>query len=41
MLDVGLDYLTLNRRANALVVKHSVLGLASQLGSRLVGALYA
>ena len=41
MLDVGLDYLTLDRRANTLSGGESQrIRLASQLGSRLVGALY-
>ncbi|OHA85033.1 MAG: ABC-ATPase UvrA [Candidatus Yonathbacteria bacterium RIFOXYD1_FULL_52_36] len=41
MLDVGLDYLTLNRRANTLSGGEAQrIRLASQLGSRLVGALY-
>jgi excinuclease ABC subunit A len=41
MLAVGLDYLTLNRRANTLSGGESQrIRLASQLGSRLVGALY-
>lgn len=41
MLNVGLDYLTLDRRANTLSGGESQrIRLASQLGSRLVGALY-
>ena len=41
MLDVGLDYLTLDRRANTLSgVEAQRIRLASQLGSGLVGALY-
>jgi excinuclease ABC subunit A len=41
MLDVGLDYLSLNRRANTLSGGEAQrIRLASQLGSRLVGALY-
>lgn len=41
MLDVGIDYLTLNRRANTLSGGESQrIRLASQLGSGLVGALY-
>jgi excinuclease ABC subunit A len=41
MLNVGLDYLTLNRRAHTLSGGESQrIRLASQLGSRLVGALY-
>lgn len=41
LLDVGLDYLTLERRANTLSGGESQrIRLASQLGSRLVGALY-
>ena len=41
MLDVGLDYLTLDRRANTLSGGEAQrIRLASQLGSRLVGALY-
>lgn len=41
MLNVGLDYLSLNRRANTLSGGESQrIRLASQLGSRLVGALY-
>ena len=41
MLDVGLDYLTLNRRAHTLSGGEAQrIRLASQLGSRLVGALY-
>jgi len=41
MLNVGLDYLTLNRRANTLSGGESQrIRLASQLGSGLVGALY-
>lgn len=41
MLNVGLDYLTLNRKANTLSGGESQrIRLASQLGSRLVGALY-
>jgi len=41
MLDVGIDYLTLDRRANTLSGGESQrIRLASQLGSRLVGALY-
>ncbi len=41
LLDVGLDYLTLDRRANTLSGGESQrIRLASQLGSRLVGTLY-
>ncbi|MEA1929314.1 MAG: excinuclease ABC subunit UvrA [Patescibacteria group bacterium] len=41
LLDVGLNYLTLDRRANTLSGGESQrIRLASQLGSRLVGALY-
>jgi excinuclease ABC subunit A len=41
MLNVGLDYLTLDRKANTLSGGESQrIRLASQLGSRLVGALY-
>src|SRR3989344_3712341 len=41
MLDVGLDYLTLDRRANTLSGGEAqCIRLASQLGSGLVGALY-
>ena len=41
MLDVGIDYLTLNRRANTLSGGEAQrIRLASQLGSKLVGALY-
>lgn len=41
LLDVGLDYLTLDRRANTLAGGEAQrIRLASQLGSRLVGALY-
>ncbi len=41
LLDVGLDYLTLNRRAHTLSGGESQrIRLASQLGSRLVGTLY-
>lgn len=41
MLDVGLDYLTLDRRAHTLSGGEAQrIRLASQLGSRLVGALY-
>jgi excinuclease ABC subunit A len=41
MLDVGLDYLTLDRRAGTLSGGESQrIRLASQLGSGLVGALY-
>ncbi len=41
MLDVGIGYLTLNRRAGTLSGGESQrIRLASQLGSRLVGALY-
>lgn len=41
MLDVGLDYLSLNRRANTLSGGEAQrIRLASQLGSKLVGALY-
>ena len=41
MLDVGIEYLTLERRANTLSGGEAQrIRLASQLGSRLVGALY-
>ncbi len=41
MLNVGLEYLTLDRRANTLSGGEAQrIRLASQLGSRLVGALY-
>ncbi|MCK5096365.1 MAG: excinuclease ABC subunit UvrA [Candidatus Pacebacteria bacterium] len=41
MLDVGIDYLTLDRRANTLSGGEAQrIRLASQLGSRLVGAMY-
>jgi len=41
MLDVGLDYLQLSRKANTLSSGEAQrIRLASQLGSRLVGALY-
>lgn len=41
LLDVGIDYLTLNRRANTLSGGEAQrIRLASQLGSQLVGALY-
>ena len=41
MLDVGLDYLQLSRKANTLSGGEAKrIRLASQLGSRLVGALY-
>lgn len=41
MLDVGLDYLTLNRKAGTLSGGEAQrIRLASQVGSRLVGALY-
>ena len=41
MLNVGLDYLSLNRRANTLSGGEAQrIRLASQLGSRLVGAMY-
>ena len=41
MLNVGLDYLTLNRRANTISGGEAQrIRLASQLGSKLVGALY-
>ena len=41
MLNVGIEYLTLNRRANTLSGGEAQrIRLASQLGSRLVGALY-
>ncbi len=41
LLNVGLDYLTLNRRANTLSGGEAQrIRLASQLGSQLVGALY-
>ncbi len=41
MLDVGLDYLTLNRTAGTLSGGEAQrIRLASQIGSRLVGALY-
>jgi excinuclease ABC subunit A len=41
LLNVGLDYLTLNRRANTLSGGEAQrIRLASQLGSKLVGALY-
>jgi len=41
MIDVGLDYLTLNRKAGTLSGGESQrIRLASQIGSRLVGTLY-
>ncbi len=41
MLDVGIEYLSLDRRANTLSGGEAQrIRLASQLGSRLVGALY-
>ncbi len=41
MIDVGIEYLTLNRRANTLSGGEAQrIRLASQLGSRLVGAMY-
>lgn len=41
MIDVGIEYLTLDRRANTLSGGEAQrIRLASQLGSRLVGALY-
>lgn len=41
MIDVGLDYLTLDRRAGTLSGGEAQrIRLASQIGSRLVGALY-
>ncbi len=41
MLDVGIEYLTLDRRANTLSGGEAQrIRLASQLGSQLVGALY-
>ena len=41
MIDVGIEYLTLNRRANTLSGGEAQrIRLASQLGSGLVGALY-
>lgn len=41
LLNVGLDYLSLNRKANTLSGGESQrIRLASQLGSKLVGALY-
>ncbi len=41
MLDVGIDYLMLNRRANTLSGGEAQrIRLASQLGSKLVGAMY-
>ena len=41
MMDVGIDYLSLNRRANTLSGGEAQrIRLASQLGSGLVGALY-
>jgi len=41
MMDVGLDYLTLNRKAGSLSGGESQrIRLASQIGSRLVGTLY-
>ena len=41
LLNVGLDYLSLNRKANTLSGGEAQrIRLASQLGSRLVGALY-
>lgn len=41
MLNVGIDYLTLNRRSNTLSGGEAQrIRLASQLGSQLVGALY-
>src|SRR3989344_9465961 len=41
MLNVGIDYLTLDRRSNTLSGGEAQrIRLASQLGSQLVGALY-
>ena len=41
MLDVGIEYLTLNRRANTLSGGEAQrIRLASQLGNRLVGSMY-
>ncbi len=41
MVDIGLDYLTLDRKAGTLAGGESQrIRLASQIGSRLVGALY-
>ncbi len=41
MIDVGIEYLTLNRRANTLSGGEAQrIRLASQLGSKLVGAMY-
>src|SRR5690606_22844698 len=41
LLDVGLDYISLDRRANTLSGGEAQrIRLASQLGSKLVGALY-
>ena len=41
MIDVGIEYLSLNRRANTLSGGEAQrIRLASQLGSRLVGAMY-
>ncbi len=41
MLDVGIEYLSLNRRANTLSGGEAQrIRLASQLGNRLVGAMY-